>query len=136
MNIDVNAPDLSWGHANVREWGLRVGSVLVVRKNRAGISVQQAEAFAEYCDKIIQREVAKECDLEKAARVAQRPLSKWRTRMNRLKVLHRCVCRDTFEDYFEYYKAKKLREGRKDWEGAISPYKELPLLDEAGFPIT
>lgn len=126
MHLDINAMDGTWGHSNIREWGIRIGSILVVRKNKANMSVHQAETFAEYCHEVIGPKVFEHVELEKRLAVAGTQMSRHQKRMGRHRVLRQYVAKAPFEKFFNEYKSGKLLEGHRDWQDAISPYKEQP----------
>ncbi|KAE8441955.1 hypothetical protein EG329_004122 [Mollisiaceae sp. DMI_Dod_QoI] len=110
MHLDVSAVDKLWGWANRREWDIRIGSVLVVRKDRKDITVHQVEALSRYCVNVIRPAMEAEIKLEDEREAKGQEMSAYEKRSARRMIIQKIMCQPAFDGYFVSMKKKKLEQ--------------------------
>jgi hypothetical protein len=119
LNMNANPKSDSWGYADIMEWDLDIGTVLVVRADRKAISEQQVEALARfYHDELLPGMQVVNEDAWAIGNVKNK--AHWKVKEEWIKT-H--MCREKFEEFFEKFKAEKLAAGDGAWEYAMSPYE-------------
>jgi hypothetical protein len=122
MHMDISAVDDHWGFANMREWDIRVGSVLVVRKDKKDLTIHHVEAHAVYCSTVLRDHVRKQLDAERSREIGGHPMTQAEKRNGRFHVICGYMNKAAFSDFFEDMKKEKIAAGFRDWASATNPY--------------
>ncbi|CAG8951663.1 hypothetical protein HYFRA_00005463 [Hymenoscyphus fraxineus] len=107
LNRAANPSNDDFGWADMAEWDVIVGTVLVVRQDKKPITPQQVEAFCLFCCEYWGDHIEE---------------TYARTKRARETFLKNRICREKFEEFFEQLKQKKIKEGDSAWADAVSPY--------------
>ncbi|KAF4630290.1 hypothetical protein G7Y89_g7849 [Cudoniella acicularis] len=126
LNIRAEPIDDGWGFADIHEWDIQIGTVLVARQDKKPITLRQVEALARFC----RYELCPAMEYAKEVFYCSGEVS-WKNERERKKHLlemqaafvKKWMCRTTFDQYFYKLKGERLAAGDASWEHEISPYE-------------
>jgi hypothetical protein len=115
LNISANLVGQNFCYITPEWTEFQVGSICVVRQDRLPISVNHVEAFVEFNNSYLAPlfiELNKE--IENYSMNTQR--------RHRKLFIEDHMCRETFERYFQVFKADKIMKGFSTWNETFSPF--------------